>query len=222
VSPEPDRVLSFPAIVRPGIEQALPPPPVTVLFLGTRPLKRRLEPVEMSRPGDLVFRPPGKPLGGLWTCREDARLPGYSPWLQHSVGRSRVRRRHTRLWRLVAPAPRLLTIDSVEALSAAMERYPHDEFAGLPRHLTGEIGREPDHAAIAADGYDGIEVTEAALHRIPLSEREFHLYVLLSGWDVPTILWYRWAFRGPATRVDDPIALPGLDDDDDEDDDDEA
>lgn len=188
--------------------------PVPVLFVGRKPLRRRFEPALMSRGAYTEFRPRGKPFGGLWTCR------GVDWVLRRPAGL----RPHSSLWILVAPAPRLLLLDTFEAVLAAYRRYPYDYLRGRDRTWATEhhqrsmmmfMAAELDHEAIAADGYDGIEVPSPVVPDWPwpgdetLSESEqaeqeylFALSIMFSGWDVPTILWYRWAFKGKPVRID--------------------
>jgi hypothetical protein len=201
-------------------QAALPPPQrVVVLFVGRKPLKRRLEPPSMRFDADHM-RPLGKPHGGLWTCRELPEFPGYTPWLESGAYRV-VGGRRDAIWRITAPAARLLTIDTSADLGAAFERYPADFLEAInlrailpPDQWAATQMPELDHAAIAADGYDGLEVTARGLHA-PFEGSSAHWNVwwplALTGYDVPTILWYRWAFRGrpervPGQPVDDPDA----------------
>jgi hypothetical protein len=207
-----------------------------VLFMGLKPTRRRFRPITMESrvesplgPEYWSFRPRGKPRGGLYTCPEDPHLPGYTPWQDHEMGR-RSRGHRATIWRLRAPDPRLLLIASGDDALRALERYPWNFLTEKPELVDREpggdgLGNELDHAAIAADGYDGIEIEWAAMraswYRHPFDPRSFDCEMMLSGYDVETVLWYRWAFRGAPERVG-RVEWRGDDDDEEDDEDDES
>jgi hypothetical protein len=198
---------------------------ITVLFQGLRPEKRRfyratqptVSEIRDGIPDGLIGRPSravGKTIGGIYTCREDPRWPGHSPWASHGPYVREIGSRDPRaaIWRLRAPGVRLLTIDSSDDLADAYDRYPSDFLAGrgvrslLSDRASWSVPKMPeiDHEAAAADGYDGFEVTPRGLRAWgdPRHPRwDVYWPLALVGWDVPTVLFYRWAFVGRPQRV---------------------
>jgi hypothetical protein len=174
---------------------------VECVFVGERPEPARLNPVGMAlvdEAGDRA-RSKGKPTGGLWTVR---RRPGAASsgldWAAFGQTNGLLKRLGPdRLWLLRADAPRLYTIDGHDALVAAVSRYPHhfqsSELRPGEAPFEGAFGDERpdeiDFAALAADGYDGVDVTSRAL-----AECHGGYPIGLWAWDVPSLVWLRWAF----------------------------
>jgi hypothetical protein len=155
---------------------------ISCLFVGKRPEEHVFEPITMT--GDRLFK---KPRGGLWTCQDDPR--GRSHWREwnRSEGCSFTRGMPT--WRLTVPEARVYTIDTYVDLCTALRRWPHHRYADSRFHsLREEV--EINFEAMAAE-YDAVELTEEGQWRTRLSHPH-NLY----GWDVPTILWFRWMFEG--------------------------
>jgi hypothetical protein len=182
------RVLSFPAVVRPGIEATLPQPEPTpnivrCLFIGTRPRPERFNPVSMELEAYGRLRRPEKPSGGLWTCRDHPRAQ--SAWRLWDRRNDMGFTRYRRTWRLTAVNPRIYTIDTLADLLVALARWPHHAFPG-ERFL---FAREIDFAAMAAEGYDAVELTEDGRSATYIAFPDG-----LYSWDIPCILWLRWAF----------------------------
>lgn len=189
---------------------------VTTLFVGLKPRRSRFHPATMAheRP-DGGLRRVGKPGGGLWTCREQQHYPGASSWLEFASHQGLVRPGHrSAVWRLRSADVRLFPLDTAEDIKAALRTYTRDYLSEMrPQFPPGPWDAvrflELDHAAIQADGYDGLELTRRGLSVISPSSLDaiweapdlFHTQLGLWGWDVPTILWYRWAFRGAPERV---------------------
>lgn len=162
----------------PGIAAPAAAGRVVCLFVGDRPDPARFEPISMAQP-----RPLGKPQGGLWTCREVPGQPSaWTAWCQWTENTRFLKGKPT--WRLTADRPRIFTIATGLGLSVARERYPHQPFPDWPGHVLGD---EIDFAAMA-EAYDAVELTASGL-----GELRFHDFMLY-GWDVPTVLWLRWAF----------------------------
>jgi hypothetical protein len=176
------------------------PGAVRCLFVGRRPRPELFEPISMALGNGVRYRTPKKPLGGLWTCPDDPR--GRSAWRTWNHQARTGFTRYRRTWRLTAVEPRIYTIDTPADLRVALDRWPHQAFPDLPLLYNREI----DYAAMLADGYDAVELTEDGHWATRLTFPDS-----LYGWDVPTILWLRWAFsdvspvssRGHAGRCSD-------------------
>lgn len=174
---------------------------VRCLFVETRPRPDLFDPVGMAGDNGQRYRPIGKPFGGLWTSPDHPR--GRSAWRTWCRQEGTDFTRRLRTWRLTAVDVRVYTIDDHDDLLAALDRWPHKRYRDSPRLF---CDREIDYAAMAADGYDAIHLTEEGQWRTRLSFPDN-----LHGWDVPTIFWLRWMFTdvSPVRRPRAPAPPPG-------------
>lgn len=132
-----------------------------------------------------------KPHGGtgLWTAPVTAHradgTPTDSAWLQWC--RSEMDSDTSGLW-LTEIWPtgdaRLLLIDDQTQLAAIIDAYPAEPNPYVP-HRNG--GRYPDWEALAADGWDGVYLTERGQWATRLPRGGPDLY----GWDLESCLWLR-------------------------------
>jgi hypothetical protein len=174
-----------------------------VVFLGERPDPARFEAPSLEPIVGDRARPPGKPHGGLWTCREDPDDPtlGLS-WVRWCklIAWTGSLRPPNHLWRLSAPEPRLLVIDSKATFDTVLGRH-RSQWLDVPDEPTiADIFAEIDYAAVLADGYDAVELTRPGLFDMRESWPP-----TMTTWDVPSILWLAWCFDrvGPLWSRDD-------------------
>lgn len=145
------------------------------LFVGSEPTREHFQPV--SNAVDFGV----KPNGGMWTSTYDPSIgSGWIDWCHKED--FRVPGGGWRSWLLVpSPGVRVLTIDTLEDLVLALNRYPRTE----PAWRTNLFGmsRYFDFEAVARD-YDAIHLTEEGQWRTRLSHPD-NLY----GWDCESVLW---------------------------------
>lgn len=165
---------------------------VDVVFLGMRPDLLCFNPPTMEPRADGHTRPPGKPTGGLWTCRCDPDDPtltlAWVAWCQRTDWSHRLMPPN-HLWRLSSPSPKLLVIDSKVAYDAAARAYPHQWLPFSAGQGLEDLFAEIDYRAVLRDGYDAVELTASGL-----AELRNAWPPSLTDWDVPSILWLRFAF----------------------------
>jgi hypothetical protein len=179
------------AITEAGASRPDAPTRVEVVFLGERPDEPRFDPPAMEAGSGDHTRPPGKPHGGLWTCRHRPSDPdlglAWVRWCRLTGWGDRLLPPN-HLWLLSAPSPKLLVIDSKAAYDAATRDYPHQWLPHAPLGLP-DLFTEIDYRAVLAEGYDAVELTETGLRELR------HAWPpTLTGWDVPSILWLRFGF----------------------------
>lgn len=170
------------------------PKRVDAVFLGEPPDPARMAPLSMEPSSADRARPPDKPHGGLWTCRYQPADPelGFA-WVRwcERFRWSPDPQAPIRLWRLSAPHPKLLVIDSQATFDAIRREYPHSWMPPAmqqPPSLAG-VFAEIDYVAVAAAGYDAVELTPTGLDDL----RDGWPPRLVT-WDVPSILWLAWCF----------------------------
>jgi hypothetical protein len=148
------------------------------LHVGAQNLSAALwRPIRMEIAGGMAHR--GQPHGGLFTSTllpgGESDLTRRAPWL---AGQGRA-------WWELHPDPRavVLTIDTEGDLAAVCRHFPHP--SGYP-----------NFAAIAADGFAAVHVTERGTG-IPN----------IGAWDSEATLWLRWSFVGDPVRLSPPEAI---------------
>jgi hypothetical protein len=127
---------------------------------------------------------------GLWTSPVTARAadgaPTDSAWLEWSRAEMGADTADRLLTEVTPENPaRLLLIDNQEHLAAIVRAYP----AELNRYL-GKTIPYPDWEALAADGWDGVYLTDRGQWATRLPSHGPDLY----GWDMESLLWLRQAY----------------------------
>jgi hypothetical protein len=142
---------------------------------------------------------------GLWTAPITAwaedRLPADTTWLawcrdEWSTGSS------THLTEVFpAETARVLRIDSQADLIAIVTAYPSRSSLAL----TSLDDRYPHWSGLAGDGWDAVYMTDQGQWETRLPRSGPNLY----GWDMPSVLWLRPAFRVGRTVGIPVVALGG-------------
>ena len=145
---------------------------------------RRLQSLGVE-PGEVVVVA-AKQTALFLAAGEAVRLAGavFAP-IEQSIGADRVRALVRMLnARALVADNRLLLIDDQTQLAAIIDAYPAEPNPYVP-HRNG--GRYPDWEALAADGWDGVYLTDRGQWETRLPRGGPDLY----GWDLESCLWLR-------------------------------
>jgi hypothetical protein len=119
-----------------------------------------------------------KPLGAFWTSTYNGFSSSWLEWCEIEMPEW-VKPYNFVL--TVDPSAKVYVINSLEDLEQLVAMYPYGGF--MSQYLT-----YIDWAAMANEGWDGIQVTEAGQWATRYSNPG------LNGWDCESTAWFRWVF----------------------------
>lgn len=147
----------------------------TQLFAGTKPVRKKLQPVE-----NFLW----KPKGGLWTSTYADGTSGWLEWCE----REEFEKPEGKSWWLLTPSPdaKVFSISSGQNYDALMEEFGCELHPDSPLDVR-MMERTIDWEAFAKK-WDGLHLTEGMMWRYRLKS------MFLYGWDCESTCWTRWVF----------------------------